>query len=150
MDTIHLMVDKKKRIYVYVAIDVFSRWVYAKAYERICGRNTLKFVREAEKHAPFSLHMFQSDHGPEFGDWFVEQVKKDHRYTRIGKPNDNAHIERFNRTVQEECLDRVRKDVRALNNALIEYLWYYNTERLHMGISLRAPIQLLTDSRPSY
>src|SRR5882724_12027902 len=41
MDTIHLMVDKKKRIYVYVAIDVFSRWVYAKAYERISGRNTL-------------------------------------------------------------------------------------------------------------
>jgi len=25
------------------------------------------------------------------------------RHTRLGKPNDNAHIERFNRTIQEEC-----------------------------------------------
>lgn len=25
------------------------------------------------------------------------------RHTRLGRPNDNAHIERFNRTIQEEC-----------------------------------------------
>ena len=150
MDTIHLMVDAKKRIYVYVAIDVYSRWVYAQAYEKISGRNTLKFVKEAERRASFPFRMLQSDHGPEFGDWFVEQVKKDHRYTRIGKPNDNSHVERFNRTVQEECLDRVPKHVRALNSALTEYLRYYNTERLHMGISLKTPMQLLTGLRPSY
>ncbi len=41
IDTIHLMVDEKKRIYVYVLIDVYSRWVYAKAYEKIGGRNGL-------------------------------------------------------------------------------------------------------------
>ncbi|HEY4505269.1 MAG TPA: integrase core domain-containing protein, partial [Candidatus Paceibacterota bacterium] len=69
---------------------------------------------------------------------------KKHRYTRIGKPNDNAHIERFNRTVQEECLDRVPRDVKSLNEALEKYTRYYNHERLHMGISLRSPIQLLT------
>ena len=107
IDTIHLMVDGKRRIYIYVLIDVYSRWVYAKAYEKIGGRNSLKFVREAQIHASFQFQMLQSDHGPEFGDWFVEQVKKNHRYTRIGKPNDNAHIERFNRTVQEECVDKV-------------------------------------------
>lgn len=145
MDTIHLMVDKKKRIYIYVLIDVYSRWVYAKAYKKIGGKNTLKFVKEAEKQASFRFNMLQSDHGPEFGDWFVEQVKKDHRYTRIGKPNDNAHIERFNRTVQEECIDRVPRTVHSLNKALKTYLVYYNTERLHMGISLRAPIQLLRE-----
>lgn len=143
IDTIHLMIDEKKRIYIYVLIDTYSRWVYAKAYEKIGGRNSLKFVREAEARAPFKFGMLQSDHGPEFGDWFVEQVKKSHRYTRIGKPNDNSHIERFNRTLQEECVDRVMKNVRSLNRALKKYLEYYNNTRLHMGISLRAPIQLL-------
>lgn len=145
IDTIHLMVDEKKRIYVYVLIDVYSRWVYAKAYDKINGRNSLRFIEEAQRHASFVFGMLQSDHGPEFGDWFVEQVKKSHRYTRIGKPNDNAHIERFNRTLQEECLDRISRNVWSLNYAIKKYLLYYNNERLHMGILLRAPAQLITN-----
>ena len=144
IDTIHLMVNEDERIYVYVLIDVYSRWVYAKAYTRIGGGPSLHFVREAQKHASFPFHMLQSDHGPEFGNWFLAQVQKRHRFTRIGKPNDNAHIERFNRTLQEECTDKVRKNVWSLNRALKKYLVYYNNERLHMGISLRTPVQLLT------
>ena len=144
IDTIHLMIDEKRRIYIYVLIDVYSRWVYAKAYRKIGGRPSLNFIREAEKHAPFVFGMLQSDHGPEFGDWFVEQVKKSHRYTRIGKPNDNSHVERFNRTLQEECIDRIPRNIYALNKALKKYLEYYNNERLHMGILLRAPMQLIT------
>jgi transposase InsO family protein len=146
IDTIHLMIDEKKRIYVYVLIDTYSRWVYAKAFARIGGRPSLKFISEAQKNASFNFKMLQSDHGPEFGDWFVEQVKKNHRYTRIGKPNDNAHIERFNRTLQDECIDRLPRNVRIINQHLKTYLRYYNTKRLHMGISLRAPVQLLAES----
>ena len=145
IDTIHLMVDEKRRIYIYVLIDVYSRWVYAKAYEKMNGRTSLRFVAKAQKRAQFRFQMLQSDHGPEFGDWFVEQVKKNHRYTRIGKPNDNSHIERFNRTLQEECIDKVSRKVRAINRVLKRYLAYYNNERLHMGISLRAPVELLKD-----
>ncbi len=143
IDTIHLMTGEKTRIYVFVLIDVFSRWVYAKCYEKMNSRMMLDFVREAQREANFSFLMLQSDHGLEFGMWFVGQIKKNHRYTRIGKPNDNSHIERFNRTVQEECLDKVKREVPLINEALKKYLKYYNTERLHMGISFRAPIQLL-------
>ena len=144
IDTIHLMVDKKKRIYIYVLIDVYSRWVYCKAYEKINGANSLRFVREAQQHTAFKFKMLQSDHGPEFGDWFVERIKKSHRYTRIGKPNDNSHIERFNRTLQEECIDRVSRNVFALNKTLKIYLQHYNHVRLHMGINFKTPIQLLS------
>lgn len=104
---------------------------------------SVEFVGEAQREAGFRFQMLQSDHGPEFGKWFVEKIKKSHRYARIGKPNDNAHIERFNRTAQEECLDNVPRDVGKINLALKRYLKYYNTERLHMGISFSAPIQLL-------
>ncbi len=145
IDTVHIMVSEKKRIYVYVLIDVYSRWVYAEAHEKISGRTSLEFVRRAQRHSSFDFSMLQSDHGPEFGDWFVSQIKKSHRYTRIGKPNDNAHIERFNRTLQEECTDKVARHMNALNRAIKKYLLYYNNTRLHMGISLRAPIQLLTN-----
>lgn len=144
IDTIHLMISEKKRIYVFTLIDVYSRWVYAKCYGKINSNICLNFVREAERHASFKFKMLQSDHGPEFGKWFVSQIKKNHRFTRIGKPNDNAHIERFNRTLQEECADKLPKDVFKINCELKKYLRYYNYERLHMGINLKTPSQLLT------
>ena len=143
LDTIHRMIDEKRRLYVFVLIDVYSRWVYAKAYARMNGATTLRFVAEAQRHASFLFDMLQSDHGPEFGKWFVSQVKRRHRYSRIGKPNDNAHVERVNRTLQEECLDKYPNDVEVINCALKKYLQYYNYQRLHMGISLQVPMQLV-------
>jgi transposase InsO family protein len=143
IDTIHLMISEKKRIYVFVLIDVYSRWVYAKCYGKMNSNMMITFVKEAERHSGFKFNMLQSDHGPEFGSWFVTQIKKSHRYTRIGKPNDNSHVERFNRTVQEECIDKVNINVRSINCALKKYLRYYNNERLHMGIDFKTPIQLL-------
>lgn len=142
-DTIHLMISKKKRMYVFTLIDVYSRWVYAKAYPRINGRVSVNFIKEAEKNSSFRFNTLQSDHGPEFGMWFVSQIKKNHRYTRIGKPNDNAHIERFNRTLQEECLDKSPCDVRIINCALKKYLRYYNYERVHGGINYLTPMQVV-------
>ena len=146
IDTIHLMISEKKRIYIFVLIDVYSRWVYAKCYGKMNSKICLNFVREAQEKASFKFEMLQSDHGPEFGSWFVTQIKKNHRYTRIGKPNDNAHIERFNRTLQEECIDKVKTNPRSINCALKKYLQYYNYERLHMGLNLKTPSQLLINS----
>lgn len=143
IDTIHRMIDKKKRLYIFVLIDVYSRWTYAKAYEKMSGRHTIRFVNEAQKNASFKFDMLQSDHGPEFSQWFTSRIQKDHRYTRIGKPNDNAHIERVNRTIQEECLDKLPNDVKVINCELKKYLQYYNYERLHLGISLQTPMQLI-------
>lgn len=145
IDTIHTMQGEKTRMYTFVLIDVYSRWIYAKTYQRMNSATTLRFVRAAERRASFRFGMLQSDHGPEFGKWFVSQIQKVHRYTRIGKPNDNAHVERVNRTLQEECLDRQVRTPEAYNRALKKYLAYYNKKRLHLGIGLRAPVQLLTN-----
>jgi len=144
LDTIHLMTGPKTRIYVFTLIDVYSRWSYAKCYPKMSSKVTVAFVKEAQKHSPFTFNMFQSDHGPEFGRWFIDRSKTNHRYTRVGKPNDNAHIERFNRTLQEECLDKILINPKDINCALRKYLSYYNNERLHLGIQLKTPSQLTT------
>lgn len=143
VDTIHRMIDKKNRLYVFSLIDLYSRDAYAKAYGKMSSKTTLKFIREAEKEMGFHFEMLQSDHGPEFGRWFVSQIKKNHRYSRIGRPNDNAHIERFNRTLQEECLDKLSNDVFEINQALKKYLQYYKYERLHAGINFLTPSQVV-------
>ncbi len=143
IDAIHRMTGKKTRLYVLVLIDVYSRWIYARAYERLNAATAVQFVALAQKHAPFKFDMLQSDHGPEFGKWFVSRIQKKHRYTRIGKPNDNAHIERVNRTIQEECLDHLPNDVKKINCELKKYLQYYNYKRVHGGINYLIPMQVV-------
>lgn len=146
MDTIHLMVDKKKRIYVFTLIDVYSRWIYAKAYEKMSSHQTIQFVNEAQRKSVFTFQMLQSDHGPEFSQLFTSRIHKRHRYTRVGKPNDNAHIERVNRTIQEECLDKLPNDVSKINCELKKYLQYYNYKRLHLSLNLKTPSQFINNS----
>jgi transposase len=142
LDTIHLMTGPKTRIYVMTLIDVYSRQTYAKCYEKLNSATSVRFLIEAQKHFSFKFEMIQTDHGSEFGKWFQDRTKRYHRYTRIGKPNDNAHIERFNRTLQEECLDILSRDVSIINCKLKSYLKYYNEVRLHLGINLKTPMQL--------
>jgi putative transposase len=145
IDTIHLMTGPKTRIYVMTLIDVCTRNVYAKCYEKLNSKISVDFLNEAEQQSVFDYKMIQTDHGSEFGKWFAERTKRNHRYTRIGKPNDNSHIERFNRTLQEECLDLIPRDVDIINCRLKEYLKYYNEERLHMGINFKTPMQLIKE-----
>ena len=143
IDTVHRMINRKERLYVFTLLDVHSRWAYAKAFGSNRAGNTLLFVKEAQQQAPFLFDHLQTDHGPEFGKWFVRQVKIRHRHSRVRRPNDNAHLERFNRTLQEECLDKLPNDIRAINRALPKYLAYYNEERLHLGINLKTPAEVV-------
>ncbi len=143
VDTIHLMVSKTKRIYVYTLIDVYSRWCYAWAVDRIGAKKSTEFLKKAQDAAAFPFRCIQSDNGPEFSQHFTERIEILHRHSRVRKPNDNSYVERFNRTLQEECLDRLPIEVKRINLALMKYLTYYNTERLHMGIEFRTPVELI-------
>ena len=145
IDTIHLMTGRE-RIYVFTLLDVFSRWTYARAYYRANTRTALDFLFKARIKAPFTFRTIQSDHGSEFSTSFTERSKLVHRHSRVRRPNDNAHLERFNRTLQEECLDNIKPDVKEINRALPKYLEYYNTKRHHFGLNLKFPIQVI----PSY
>jgi transposase len=51
-------------------------------------------------------------------------------------PNLNAYVERFNRSIQEECLDRVVPLGEAhLRKLVREYVTHYHEERPHQGLS---------------
>lgn len=143
VDTIHLMVSEKKRIYVYTLIDVYSRWCFAWATDKMSARQSVKFLRMAQGLAPFQFRCIQSDNGPEFSQHFSERIKILHRHSRVRQPNDNAYLERFNRTIQEECLNNLKTNVKIFNQHLPVYLDYYNEKRLHMGINFSTPNQIL-------
>jgi transposase InsO family protein len=146
IDTIHIMANEKERIYVYTLVDLYSRWAYAKVVPKINAVRSVEFVQEAQKEAFFPFSMIQSDHGSEFSTKFTHDLMRmdvKHRHSRVRKCNDNAHVERFNRTLQEECLDKIPRKVLKFRKALKTYLTYYNTERLHMGINYQTPLEVL-------
>lgn len=143
LDTIHLMTSEKRRIYVYTMIDVASRTAYARADEKISTGRSVRFLNTGLKKTNISASCTQSDHGPEFGSYFTKNIQGRHRHSRIRKPNDNAHIERFNRTIQDELLTKLPKNVRLINKELPKYLTYYNTARKHLGIGLKTPAEML-------
>lgn len=130
-DTVHIMLADGSRIYVCTLIDLYSRWAYAEVMERISSDRSVRFIARAKKKAPFSFGTIQTDHGSEFSTWFTHgmwQMKIIHRHSRVRQSNDNAHIERFNRTIQEECLDRTAHSIKHFKVALKTYLPYYNWE----------------------
>jgi len=143
IDTIHFLIGDK-RFYVYTLVDVASRWAYAKVSLRISAKRSLNFMKEAMNNSGFNFKMIQSDHGPEFSAWFTERLNKlggKHRHSRVRKPNDNGHVERFNRTLKEECLNKVCRDPKSFQEAINVYLPYYNGQRLHLGLNFKTPLE---------
>jgi transposase InsO family protein len=149
LDTIHIIAPDGSRIYVYTIIDLFSRWAYAEVVERIGAEVSARFVRRAQKRAPFRFLMVQSDHGSEFSTRFTHRLREQdmrHRHSRVRQKDDQAHIERFNRTIQEECFDRTEHSISSFKRVLPEYLRWYNTARTHMGINYQTPLEVLRRS----
>lgn len=145
VDTIHISLpSRKRRHYIYTLIDVASRWAYAEFSESISARRSAAFVLRAQAQAPFAFKMVQSDNGSEFSKAFrydLAQAGLAWRHTRVRQSNDNAHIERFNRTLQEECFARQSPLPSTAQQEIDSYLKYYNTDRLHMGIHYRTPLE---------
>lgn len=144
IDTIHVVPGI---LYVYTLIDVFSRWTQAQVSERINTHRSLFFVKKSQRRFPQDFKMLQSDHGSEFSITFTERIKanlgSNHRHSRVRKPNDNGHLERFNRTIQDECLKRTNKSLSAYQRKIPEYINYYNNERLHLALDFKTPNQVL-------
>lgn len=134
------------RLCVYTLLDVCSRWAYAFPSERINTHRSLSFVKGAQGVSPFPFQTIQSDHGAEFSLWFTKRINESglvHRHSRVRTPSDNGHLERFNRTLQDECLSRVSRNLRAWKKEIPEYLEYYNNERPHMALQMKTPNEVL-------
>lgn len=145
IDTVHTG-SHDRRLYIYTLLDVCSRWAHAIPALAINTHRSLRFVEGAQQGAPFALQTLQSDHGPEFSKWFtlrLEERGMSHRHSRVRTPTDNGHLERFNRTIQQECLRRIPRSLRSWQKEIPEYLRYYNAERPHMGLNMQTPLEVM-------
>jgi transposase InsO family protein len=136
----------KERLYVYTLIDVCSRWAHALPTERINTYRSLNFVKQAQEISPFPFNTLQSDHGSEFSKYFTKRINEyglTHRHSRVRTPSDNGHLERFNRTLQEECLNRIPRNLNRWKKEIPQYLKWYNTKRPHLALAMKTPLEVM-------
>lgn len=88
------------------------------------------------------------DNGPEYISGKLLEWAEKHSitilYIQPGQPQQNAYIERYNRTVRHEWLDQyIIETIEEAQDFATDWLWTYNNERPNMGIGGITPAQKL-------
>ena len=88
------------------------------------------------------------DNGPEYistqlKEW-ADKRSISLQHIQPGQPQQNAYIERYNRTVRHEWLDQhIIETIEEAQDFATQWLWTYNTDRPNMGIGGMTPAQKL-------
>jgi transposase InsO family protein len=139
-DTVHLGFGARKT-YVYTALDVYSRYGFAMVSDRINCKVSVVFLKKVLQKFP--VRTVQTDNGSEFALSFTDAVTRagaQHRHIHPRSPNENGHLERFNRTLQEEA---PRQGLGLSKQGISKFLKHYNEKRLHLGLKFKTPLEML-------
>lgn len=152
LDTIIRFIDGTKR-YILTAIDVQKKFAFAGAYTSHSSSSAADFLQKVIEVCPFSIEELQTDNGSEFAKNFEGAciiLGLTHFNTHVRSPKENAFIERFNRTISEDCimLNRplLRDDVHAFNLKLVDWLLWYNTKRPHESLGMVSPLRYIVST----
>lgn len=151
VDTVTRFIHGVKR-YVVTGIDTETRTAFAACYTNHGSHSAADFLKKALQVLPCCPKHIQTDNGSEFAlhfDRACEQLNLTRYHTYPRSPKMNAHIERFNRTLDEEFLvwnkSLMRDDVSSFNDKLIDWLLWYNGERPHFSLGQKPPFQAMME-----
>jgi transposase InsO family protein len=149
LDTIEVIIHGSRR-YLITCEDIYSRFAFAFATTSHASKAAEEFFRAWQQIFPFQTIFVLTDNGSEFKKHFAEHLLKlqiTHYHTYPKTPKMNAHMERFNRTIQEEFVDYytgLLLDPDRFNEKLIDWLVFYNTKRVHHAFGNKmTPMQCL-------
>ena len=122
---------------------------FAYTYKTQSSKNAYDFFLKLKEVVPFEIKNIQTDNGKEFLKDFQQGIKtlgitQFFNYPRC--PKMNCFVERFNRTIQESCINKYSsflENTNKFNNYLIDYLIWYNTERPHQSLQDVSPVVYL-------
>ena len=151
LDTVERFVEGCRR-YVITFEDIYTTFSFAWGTKSHASQAAAEFFALCRKAFPHSYDFLfvLTDNGSEFKKHFAEELRKLHLihfHTYPKTPKMNAHLERFNRTIQEEFIDYhvfLLKNPDDFNHKLMDYLIFYNTERVHHAFRNQlSPIQFM-------
>jgi transposase InsO family protein len=138
--------------YIITAVDTNTRYTFAWTYKRPNSSNACDFFQKLEQVFPYRIKRVQTDNGSEFHKYFRDYLKEQkitHYWNYPGKPFLNGHIEKYNRTIQDEFIDQHLiglKETEKFNHKLMDYLIWYNTKRPHWSLGLQSPVDYLLNN----
>ena len=141
-----------QRRIIFTAIDEVTRIAYARAYKTNTTGFATDFLKRLLILSNGTVSLIHSDNGSEFDGLFkqaCEKLRISQVYSRAYTPKDNALLERFNRTVQEEWLQfsvQGLDDILLTNAELTDWLIYYNNVRPHQALDYKTPLQYAQDN----
>jgi len=144
----------EKREYLFVAIDDFSRELFAAILPDKTQHSAKKFLDQVFVECAYSIEQFYTDNGKEYkGDpehhEFMKacrEYKIEQGFTRVRTPRTNGKAERVIRTIMEQWHEKTRFNSSAHRiNELKRYLNFYNSFKHHKGIEGLTPIEKLID-----
>ena len=151
VDVVVRFVGSVKR-YIVTAIDIESRYSFAICYNRhnsLCARD---FIKKLKQVFPYKIKAIQTDNGSEFHKYFMRYLEEKnitHYWNYKGQPYKQGHIEKFNRTIQEEFIDQNEMwfdNVSEFNEKMLEWILWYNTKRFHWSLDLMSPVDYLLNN----
>jgi len=151
IDVVVRFIGSMKR-YIITAIDTHSRYSFALCYTRhnsLCAKD---FIQKLEEVFPYKINAIQTDNGSEFHKYFMAYLEKKeitHYWNYKGQPYKQGHIEKFNRTIQEEFIDQNEiwfDNLDKFNQKMIDWIVWYNTKRYHWGLNLTSPVDYLINN----
>lgn len=153
MDSIVLYTGSEKHLFMSV-IDIYTKYALVVKVKSLSSVNAKKVFIRFQRENPTNIHTVQTDNGSEFLAHFHkylegQSIKHIFIYPRLCKVN--GVVERFNRTVQEECIkrsDELYVDLPAFEKKLTKYLYWYNYKRPHYALGYMSPIQFINSSIP--
>ena len=136
--------------------DIYTRFSFAWGTKSHASKAAEEFFAMCIKVFPYSFNFLWvlTDNGSEFKKHFSEKLKElhlTHYHTYPKTPKMNAHVERFNRTIQDEFIDWHIQDLmhpEVFNRKLIDYLIFYNTKRVHFAFQNKlSPVQFMIQAQ---
>lgn len=135
----------------YAVIDIYSRYKEAVILNHLDQDGAILALMEILNRLPFKPDFIQTDNGLEFQGRFnkycLERGLKHHSIHK-STPNENAVIERTFRTDEEEFFFRMETPPATYDDLQIQfadYLHWYNYKRIHLGINLKTPYQVVAN-----
>jgi transposase InsO family protein len=151
VDVVVRFIGLMKR-YIVTAVDVHSRYSFALCYTKHDSISARDFIQKLEKVFPYKIKAIQTDNGSEFHKYFMQYLEEQkiiHYWNYKGQPYRNGHVEKFNRTIQEEFIDQNEiwfDDVAEFNEKMLEWILWYNTKRYHWSLNLMSPVDYLLNN----
>jgi transposase InsO family protein len=142
--------EKPERLFV--AIDDFSRELYAAILPDKTQYSAARFLEQVVNECPYSIEVWYTDNGREFvgapdTHAFMKLCREysiKQSFTKVRTPRTNGKAERVIRTLMDMWHDKTRFKSRAhRRQELVRFVNYYNTVKPHKGINNTTPMEKL-------